>query len=166
MCCWYLLILGSLTLIFLAHTRVEIWSVTHPNDLFITKSASWQLHHSWILLSWINHFDCFWLLYNVYISYILVWSFIRHTLRLNLPRHNIFLLFSLSEGVELFFPSNEQESWSCLMLVTSEMMDWASRNVCVGETQKGDVFLHKRILPHPKIKYLWGGIACPSIILL
>lgn len=92
MYCWYLLILNNLTLIFLAHVRVEIWSVTHPNDLFITESAFWQLHHSWILLNWIHHFICFWLLYSVYISYVLAWSFIKHTVRLNPPRQNFFLL--------------------------------------------------------------------------
>lgn len=105
MCCWYLLILGSLTLIFPAHARVQVWPVTHPNDLFITKSAFWQLHHSWILLNWIHPFICFWLLYNVYISYILVWSFIKHTLRLNPPRENfISLLLPFRRcGTLLFF---------------------------------------------------------------
>lgn len=143
MCCWYLLILGSLTLIFPAHARVQVWPVTHPNDLFITKSAFWQLHHSWILLNWIHPFICFWLLYNVYISYILVWSFIRHTLRLNPPRENfISPLLPFRRCGTLFSLQTSRNLGTAQCSFHPKWWRWASRNVCVGETGKGDISLH------------------------
>lgn len=170
MCCWYLLILGSLTLIFPAHARVQVWPVTHPNDLFITKSAFWQLHHSWILLNWIHPFICFWLLYNVYISYILVWSFIKHTLRLNPPRENfISLLLPFRRcGTLLFFfpPSNEQESWNCLVLVSCKKMG-LSKQECVCWAGRERWHFHaQKDSPPSADRVMWGGIACLGVILV
>lgn len=153
MCCWYLLILGSLTLIFPAHARVQVWPVTHPNDLFITKSAFWQLHHSWILLNWIHPFICFWLLYNVYISYILVWSFIKHTLRLNPPRERelLFPFFSLSGGVELFLSHQMNRNLGTVQCsFHPKRWGWASRNVCVwGGRERWHFLAQKDSSPSP-----------------
>lgn len=165
MCCWYLLILGSLTLIFPAHARVQVWPVTHPNDLFITKSAFWQLHHSWILLNWIHPFICFWLLYNVYISYILVWSFKKHTPRLNPPRENFISLLPPFRRCGtlffFFFLSNEQKSWHCLVLVSSKTLGLSKQEyVWWGGRERWHFLAQKDCPPSPdRVSVRWNCLS-------